>query len=141
MFFVSLIHYRTSGIIHNCRHDQFTKILLPKFQIIPEPYTAKLVRGDSKMQSNDSPEIQDRGETSDIPGLPSGVNKEEGLVLAIQALYENSSSAVLSNSKLEEFFKTRVGVCQECLFSPVLFNLFLEKILQETLHDLSLIHI
>ena len=26
------------------------------------------------MESNDSPEIPDRGETSDIPGLPSGVN-------------------------------------------------------------------
>ena len=24
------------------------------------------------MESNDSPEIADRGETSDIPGLPSG---------------------------------------------------------------------
>ena len=29
-------------------------------------------RGDSKMESNDSPEIPDRGETSDIPGLPLG---------------------------------------------------------------------
>ena len=27
-------------------------------------------RGDSKVESNDSPEIPDRGETSDIPGLP-----------------------------------------------------------------------
>ena len=27
------------------------------------------------MESNDSPEIPDRGETSDIPGLPSGVGK------------------------------------------------------------------
>ena len=29
-------------------------------------------RGDSKVESNDSPEIPDRGETSDIPGLPWG---------------------------------------------------------------------
>ena len=29
-------------------------------------------RGDSKVESIDSPEIPDRGETSDIPGLPSG---------------------------------------------------------------------
>ena len=29
-------------------------------------------RGDCKMESNDSPEIKDRGKTSDIPGLPSG---------------------------------------------------------------------
>ena len=28
------------------------------------------------MESNDSPEIPDRGETSDIPGLPSGVAKK-----------------------------------------------------------------
>ena len=29
------------------------------------------------MESNDSPEIPDRGETSDIPGLPSGGALEE----------------------------------------------------------------
>ena len=29
------------------------------------------------MESNDSPEIPDRGETSDIPGLPSGVGTEK----------------------------------------------------------------
>ncbi len=28
------------------------------------------------MESNDSPEIPDRGETLDIPGLPSGVQTE-----------------------------------------------------------------
>ena len=30
-------------------------------------------RGGSKVESNDSREIPDREETSDIPGLPSGV--------------------------------------------------------------------
>ena len=34
-------------------------------------------RGDSKVESNDSPEIPYRGETSDIPGLPSGSSQEE----------------------------------------------------------------
>ena len=34
-------------------------------------------RGDSKVESNDSPEISDRGETSDIPGLPSGGEREK----------------------------------------------------------------
>ena len=29
-------------------------------------------RGGSKVESNDSPEMPDRGETSDILGLPSG---------------------------------------------------------------------
>ena len=32
----------------------------------------KTKRGDSKVESTDSPEIPDRGESSDIPGLPSG---------------------------------------------------------------------
>ena len=32
----------------------------------------KNMRGNSKVESNDSPEIPDRGETSDIPSLPSG---------------------------------------------------------------------
>ena len=31
-------------------------------------------RGDSKVESNDSPEIPDRGRTSDISGLPSEGN-------------------------------------------------------------------
>ena len=34
-------------------------------------------RGDSKVESNGSPEIPDRGETSDIPGLPSGARIKE----------------------------------------------------------------
>ena len=58
-------------------------------------------------------------------------------VQAIQAIYiyENSSSAVLLNSQLGEFFKKTVGVRQECLLSHILFNLFLVKVMQETLHD------
>ena len=39
------------------------------------------------------------------------------------------------NSQLGEFFKTKVGVRQGCLLSSILFDLFLEKIMQETLHD------
>ena len=62
-------------------------------------------------------------------------NIEEGLVQTIQVLNENLSSAVLLNSPLGEFFKKIVGVHQRCLLSPILFNLFLEKILQETPHD------
>ena len=61
-------------------------------------------------------------------------NIKEGLVQVIQALNENSSSAVLLNSQLGEFFKLTVGVRQGCLLSPILFKL-LEKIMQETLHD------
>ena len=39
------------------------------------------------------------------------------------------------NIQLGEFFKTTIGVCQECSLSSILFNLFLEKIMQETLRD------
>ena len=39
------------------------------------------------------------------------------------------------NSQQGEFFKTTAGVCQGCLLSLILFNLFLEKIMQETPHD------
>ena len=34
-------------------------------------------RGDSKVESNDSPEIPHRGETSDIPSLPLGMDSAE----------------------------------------------------------------
>ena len=61
-------------------------------------------------------------------------NKEEELVQTIQALYVNTSSAVLLNSQQWEFLRTIVGVHQGCLLSPILFNFFLEKIMQETLH-------
>ena len=60
---------------------------------------------------------------------------EEGLIQIIQALYNTASSAVLLNSDIGEFFKTTVGVRQGCLLSPVLFNLFLEKIMRETLRN------
>ena len=39
-------------------------------------------RGDRKGESNDSPEIPDRRETSDTPGLPSALGSLEELWLA-----------------------------------------------------------
>ena len=60
---------------------------------------------------------------------------EEGLVQTMESLYKNSSSAVLLNNQIGEHFKTTVGVRQGCLLSPTLFNLFLENIMRETLHD------
>ena len=38
-------------------------------------------------------------------------------------------------NQLGELFQTTVGIRHGCLLSPVLFNLFLEIIMQETLQD------
>ena len=44
------------------------------------------------MESNDSPEIPDRGETSDIPGLPSGCRKRQLIRLAVGFTRQNSAA-------------------------------------------------
>ena len=46
-----------------------------------------------------------------------------------------STSQVLHGSQLSESFPTAVGVRQNCLLSPSLFNLFLEEIMSETLEN------
>ena len=82
----------------------------------------------------------DRVWHTDLRQVLRSINIAEGLVQlkAIWALHENSNSAILLNSKLGVFFKTMLGVHKRCLLlsvSPILFNLFLEKIIQKTLHD------
>ena len=62
-----------------------------------------------------------------------GISHE--IIRIIESLYENSNSAVILNNKTGDFFHTTVGVRQGCLLSPVLFNIFLEQIMQETLHN------
>ena len=64
-----------------------------------------------------------------------GFNIEKGLIQVIQTLYDHATSAVLLNNQLGEFFQMTIGVRQGCILSPTLFNLFLERIMQETLHD------
>ena len=84
----------------------------------------------------DFKKASDRVWHADLLQVLRGFNTDEGPVQAFQALYENFSSTILLNSQLGGgIFKTTVGVRQGCLLAPVLFNLFLEKIMQETLHD------
>lgn len=60
---------------------------------------------------------------------------DEGLILNIKALYDGSRSSVLLNSQVGESFPTTVGVCQGCLLSLVLFNIYLEKVMRNKLED------
>ena len=62
-------------------------------------------------------------------------NFDTTIIDIVESLYKNANSAVLSNNTIGEFFKTNVGVRQGCIMSPVLFNIYLEHIIQETLHD------
>ena len=66
----------------------------------------------------------DRVWLADLCEVLRSFKTEEGLVQAIQTLYENSSSAILFNIRLREFFKTAVGVRQGCLLSPILLTFF-----------------
>ena len=81
-----------------------------------------------------SKKVFDRVRHAGLWQILRSFNVEKGLVQAIQVSYENSSSVVLLSSQLGEFFKTTGDVRQGCLLSPILFSLFVEKSMQETLH-------
>ena len=62
-----------------------------------------------------------------------GISQE--IIDIIKSLYDNSSSAVLINNITGSFFNTTFIVRQGCLLSQVLFNIFLEQIMLNTLHE------
>ena len=64
-------------------------------------------------------------------------NIDEGLVTLLESLYGPSTSAVLHEGEIGQSFRTSVGERQGCLLSPMLFNLYLENIMQEALHNFS----
>ena len=47
------------------------------------------------MESNDSPEIPDRGETSDIPGLPSGTAAVEATTAVVVVVAAATTAVVV----------------------------------------------
>ena len=57
------------------------------------------------------------------------------LIPVIKNLYEKATSAVLFNSRIADWFRTTVGARQICLLSPTLFNIYLERIMTDTLED------
>ena len=64
-------------------------------------------------------------------------NIDERPVTLLRSLYGPSTSAVLHEGEVGQSFRTSVGVRQGRLLSPVLFNLYIEYIMQEDLHNFS----
>ena len=62
-------------------------------------------------------------------------NISANLMRLIKHLYDKATSAVLFKSSKWGWFRTTVGIRQGCLFSPTLFNIFLERTLADALED------
>ena len=62
-------------------------------------------------------------------------NIDQNLIALIQELYNQATSSVYLDGDIGEWFRTTVGVRQGCLLSPTLFNIFLERIMTDALHD------
>ena len=60
-------------------------------------------------------------------------NISHDILLYIEGLYKMYTSAVYKHRAIGDWFDTSVGVCQGCLLSPTLFNIFLERILTDAL--------
>ena len=57
------------------------------------------------------------------------------LVHTIEYLYDKALSAVQMNDSTGECFRTTVRHMQGCLLSPILFSIFLERIISDALVD------
>ena len=64
-------------------------------------------------------------------------NISVNLVRTTEQLYDKARNAVQMNGCIGEWFRTTVGVRQECLLSPTLFNIFLERIMSDALEELD----
>ena len=53
----------------------------------------------------------------------------------IECLYNKAASAVCHDNNIGKWLWTTNGVCQGCLLSPTLFNIFLERIMAGALKD------
>ena len=62
-------------------------------------------------------------------------NINASIIRAIEKLHDKAQSAVLFNSSTGKWLRAIVGVRQECLLSPTIFNIFLESIMCEALDD------
>ena len=62
-------------------------------------------------------------------------NISANLVRTTEQLYDKTTSAVQMNGSIGEWFRTTVGVRQGCLLSPILVNIFLERIMPDALEE------
>ena len=62
-------------------------------------------------------------------------NISTNLIQVIKNLYDKATNVVHFNSSIGNWFRTTVGVQQGCLLSSTLFNIFLKRILTDTLED------
>ena len=59
-------------------------------------------------------------------------NINTNLIFIIESLYSKANNAVYYNGSVGEWFRTTIEVRQGCLLSPTLFNLYLERIMTES---------
>ena len=62
-------------------------------------------------------------------------NISSNLIRTFRNLYDKATSAVLFNSSIGDWFRATAGVRQECLLSPILFNIFPERIMTDASAD------
>ena len=56
-------------------------------------------------------------------------NINANIIRVIENLYDKTQSTVLFNGSTGDWFRTTVGARQECVLSPTLFIIFLERIM------------
>ena len=66
---------------------------------------------------------------------PYGPSISANLVCTIGQLYDKATSPVQMNGSIGKRFRTTVGVRQGCLLPPILFNIFLERIMSDALEE------
>ena len=62
-------------------------------------------------------------------------NISTNLIHVIKNLYDKATSAVLFKGSIGDWFGTTVGVRKGCLLSPILLNIFLERIMTDALGE------
>ena len=63
------------------------------------------------------------------------------IIYYIKSLYEDAKIKVMTGKQVSNGFETSVGVRLGYILSPTLFNLFLKKIMTESIEDLDKIRI